>query len=123
MARYSILFGFLMVLLGVAGWVAAGATAASKTALIIPSAFGGALILCGLIGAKFPGANKHVMHVAALVALLGTVGGLMMAIKGLLGEPHWLKIVTQGSLGVLCLVFLVLCVRSFIQARVARKQV
>lgn len=123
MARYSIVFGVLMVLLGVAGWVAAGATAAAKTALIIPSAFGGVLILCGLIGAKFPGANKHVMHVAALVALLGTVGGLMMAIKGLLGEPHWLKIITQGSLGVLCLVFLVLCVRSFIQARVARKQV
>jgi hypothetical protein len=123
MARNSILFGILMVLLGVAGWVAAGATAAAKTALIIPSAFGGVLILCGLIGAKFPGANKHVMHVAALVALLGTVGGFMMAIKGLLGEPHWLKIVTQGSLGVLCLVFLVLCVRSFIQARVARKQV
>lgn len=123
MARNSILFGILMVLLGVAGWVAAGATAAAKTALIIPSAFGGVLILCGLIGAKFPGANKHVMHVAALVALLGTVGGFRMAIKGLLGEPHWLKIVTQGSLGVLCLVFLVLCVRSFIQARVARKQV
>ncbi|WP_038171834.1 hypothetical protein [Verrucomicrobium sp. BvORR106] len=122
MARYSILFGILMVLLGVGGWVAAGATAAAKTALIIPSAFGGVLILCGLVGAKYPGANKHVMHVAALVALLGTAGGLTMAIKGLLGEPHWLKIVTQGSLGVLCLVFLVLCVRSFIQARVARKQ-
>lgn len=111
-----------MVLVGVVGWMAAGATAAAKTAIIIPSAFGGLLILCGLIGAKFPGANKHVMHVAALVALLGTGGGLGMAIKGLLGDPNWRKIGTQGSLGILCLVFLVLCVRSFIQARAARKQ-
>lgn len=113
-----------MVLLGVVGWFAAGASSASLTALIIPAAFGTLLILCGLIGAKFPGANKHVMHVAALVALIGTAGGLGMAGKGLAAGDavNWLKVSTQGTLGLLSLVFLILCVRSFVAARRARQQ-
>ncbi|HSJ01388.1 MAG TPA: hypothetical protein VK956_03000 [Verrucomicrobium sp.] len=122
MARISLIFGFLLVLLGTVSWGIAGFDATRITAFAFPAGFGTILILCGIIGGKFPGANKHVMHVAALIALLGAGGGISMAIKAASKGETTLKIATQGTLGVLCLVFLVLCVRSFIQARIARKQ-
>lgn len=65
----------------------------------------------------------HLMHLAALCGLLGALGGLGMAvpklIRGDLERP--LAIASQVSMGVVCLIFVILCVRSFIQARKARQ--
>ena len=58
------------------------------------------------------------MHAAALIALLGAGGALSRAIPGLLaaGELR-LASVSQLLMGAALLVYLALCVRSFILAR------
>lgn len=113
------LFGFILAVLGVAGYSFSGA--GSMTALI-PAFFGIALYICGRIGMAAPNTRKHVMHVAALVALIGTLGGLGMGLPKLpallAGEAErpfaiWLQL----GMGVLLLIFLGLCIRSFIHAR------
>jgi len=61
------------------------------------------------------------MHLAAVVALLGTVGGLVPVI---LRNFRFEEVAVKVGLGmaVLSAVFLALCVNSFIQARKARTQ-
>jgi len=126
MAKLSLVFGVLLIALGTAAFLLAGATAKAVTSLI-PAFFGIIMLLLAAIASKGHAANKHAMHVAALVTLLGSLGGLGMGvpniIKYLKGDhTAWLKAFSQGGMGILCVVFLVLCIRSFINARKARLQ-
>lgn len=123
MPKQALLFGSLLIALGLIGFVATGST--HKTALI-PAIPGLILALCGVIGTAVPKARMHVMHVAALIGLLGASGLAMSAKKilvlvggGAVERPiaAWL----QFGMGAISLVFLVLCVKSFIDARRARK--
>ena len=119
MWKISVLFGILLSLLGLGGYILSGA--ASGTALI-PLAFGLPLIIAGII-AKKESLRKHAMHAAATVALLGAIGGLVRPIMQLVkGEAIPMNAATfsQVSLAVLCIVFVVLCARSFVQARKAQ---
>jgi hypothetical protein len=50
---------------------------------LIPSGFGTLIFLSGLISVFAPEIRKHLMHVAALVGLLGTLGGLGMGLPKL----------------------------------------
>jgi hypothetical protein len=56
------------------------------------------------------------MHVAALVGLLGLLGGFGMGLKKVISAPD-LAAYSQLFLGMVCLLFLIICVRSFIAAR------
>jgi uncharacterized membrane protein len=122
MPRISIVFGTLLLVLGAGTYLAALAgstgTTASPTALI-PAFFGIVLIVCGVVVSAKPSLRNHVMHVAALVGLLGVVGGLMRPAKALLGGTLVvsLPVIAQITMALLCGVFVVLCVRSFIEAR------
>ena len=64
----SLVFGILLALVGVVGFVATGCL--HPTALI-PAYLGVVLVVCGALGLKASEkARKHIMHVAVLVALL-----------------------------------------------------
>ena len=118
MARLSILFGFLLVILGLVGYFLQGETK-SPTAFI-PAAFGLLLILPGIVAIIKPKVNMHAMHVSALIGVIGTLGGLGMGLPKLLSNEEStvsLATLSKISMGVLCLVFVILCVRSFINAR------
>lgn len=88
---------------------------------LIPAYFGAALILCGLV-ARVERLRMHAMHVAALLGLAGLVMPLVMVVKKLLGGGEFTT-GTWGQLGMAALsgIFLGLCVKSFIDARRARK--
>lgn len=88
----------------------------SPTAFI-PAGFGVLLGIFGLIATK-ESARKHAMHGAAVVGLLGLLGGFGMGIKKVVSEPG-LAAYSQLFLGLVSLVFLVVCIRSFIAARKA----
>lgn len=123
MSGLSIGIGVLLAALGLVGYMMSGG--ASLTALI-PTAFGLAFLLLGIL-ARNESKRKHVMHAAAALSLLGagfTVGGLVKAFSMLGGatveRPQ--AVIAQAIMAVLCLVFLVFAVRSFIRARRARQQ-
>lgn len=115
MPRISMVVGVLLMLLGAAFFTLTGA----KTALI-PAPFGLLIALCGYL-AQRPGFRKHMMHAAIIIALLGAVGSGMQLPK-VLGDADRSLAATEMSLMLGgCVVYIVLCVRSFIQARRSRQ--
>jgi hypothetical protein len=117
MAKLSIIFGILLIALGIIAFVATGS--AHKTALI-PTYFGAGLALCGFI-AMNPLLRMHAMHGAVLISLLGAIACLMRLVRPLMGNPIDVPAFTsQLIMFLLCAIFTALCVRSFIAARKAR---
>ena len=122
MSGISIVAGLLLVVIGSTGFTyGMNAGTASVTALI-PAFFGIVLIACGAIGIIAEGMRKHIMHLAVVVALLGfilTAGRMVMkaATGGLEASP---AVMSQGAMAAVCLVFVVLAIRSFAAARSAR---
>ena len=114
MYKITILFGVLLVATGLAGYFGTGAE--HKTALI-PAIIGAILFVCGLMAAN-ENRRMMAMHIAVLIGLIGAIGVIPSLIKE--GQPAAALISKIVTL-VLCVVFVVLCVRSFIQARKARE--
>lgn len=124
MPKLAIIFGLILDVLGVASFIATGAT--HLTALI-PSIFGTMIFLSGILAHVRPGLRKHAMHVAAMFGLFGTLGGLGMGLPkigavlaGAAERP--VAVVMQIAMGLISLVFLGLCVKSFIDARRAKPE-
>jgi uncharacterized membrane protein HdeD (DUF308 family) len=123
MSTVTVVFGVLFIALGVGGFVATGSE--HKTALI-PAAFGIAFVICGVLARK-DAMRKHAMHAAAMLGVLGTLGtipGVINVFKMLSGEEikRPPAAVAQTIMCALSIIFVVLCVRSFINARRNRAQ-
>jgi hypothetical protein len=124
MAKITILFGIVLILLGGFGYVETGSHA--PTALI-PSYVGAVLAVLGFL-AMTPDAKRRMlfMHIAVTVGLLGFLGtfkgGIIDYILMLDGRqfPHPAAVREKAAMSVLLLVFVILCVRSFVAARRAR---
>jgi fucose 4-O-acetylase-like acetyltransferase len=117
-ASTTIVFGTLMILLGVVGYFVTGRQ--SPTALI-PAIPGLLFVILGAL-ARNPRLRMHAMHAVAALALIG----FLAMIPGLIKLMRWAggtapgrpaAVVSQSVLAGLLLVFLVLCVRSFVAAR------
>ena len=112
------LFGLLLIVLGLASYVTTGRT--SVTALI-PAFVGAVFVILALV-ARNPAARKHLMHAAVALALLGalgTLGRIIPAVRD--GNTTRPAVLAQIAMTVLLLVYVALGVRSFIEARRARK--
>ncbi len=125
MAWPTILSGALLAMVGVTGYLNAVPNVEGKVSptALIPAGFGAALIVCGILAFR-ESIRKHVMHAAAMVGLLGAVGGFVPLIrqysKGVAFDPT-APAQRSGLLMVLiCAVFVGLCVKSFVDARKRR---
>ena len=128
MAKTTLIFAGLLILLGVGGYAAASAgvmgAKASPTALI-PAVVGILIGICGVVALR-ESLRKHAMHGAVLVGLLGCLAG---AGRGLPGLPSLLSgtsekplaVILTNVMAVICGVFVALCVKSFIDARKRRQ--
>jgi hypothetical protein len=116
----SIIFGLLLIGLGVWGYTTSELEGNLKYTALIPAAVGAILALCGAL-ALVERFLKHAMHTAALIGVIGLgVAAWRFVSKAVAsGTVDLHKTSTQAVLGmmVLCLVFVALCVNSFIQAR------
>lgn len=117
----TIIAGSLLSLLGVVGYVFSESR--SLTALI-PLVFGTMLELFGALALR-PDFKKHAMHGASIIGLVGILGAapgaltfLKLITGGDVARPLAAKI--QAAMFVTCTVFLVLCIRSFQNARARR---
>lgn len=122
MPQVTIVYAILLILLGVGGYFVTGQ--ASVTALI-PAFFGLPVLLCGILARKEQ-LLRHAMHAAAMLGLIGffgSVSGIPQAITLLTGgevaRPP--AAVSKATMAVLSVIFVALCVNSFIQVRKARK--
>ena len=111
--KLSISVGTALILLGLILYISTGSK--SVTALI-PSFFGVPILACGFI-AKNEHRRKMAAHIAVLFALLGSLGGLGMGIKKTASDGLGSAQIGQLVMGIICLIYLVACIRSFISAR------
>jgi hypothetical protein len=121
LSRTAILFGILLIGVGVAGYLMGG-DHKSPTALI-PAIEGLLLVICGAIVVAKPAARKHAMHAAAMVGTLGFLAAAGRLVPKLIkGEiPATLPLTCLLLMIALSALFVFLCVRSFIAARRARE--
>ena len=123
MAKVTIVFAALLIALGLVGFIGTGSQ--HYTALI-PAAFGLLLAIFGALSfSPDPGRRKLFMHINVTLGLLGFLGtalGLIQWFQMLAGAAVKNPPATQSkaAMAILCLVYVVLCVRSFIAARKAR---
>jgi hypothetical protein len=123
LAKLTIVFGVLLIALGVAGFVLTGSQ--HPTALI-PVGFGLVLCVCGVLAnTEDSGRRMLWMHIAVTVGLLGFLAtGARVVMKYVAtGGAGFLDaaIEAQLSMCVLCGIFVALCVGSFVSARRSRR--
>ncbi|MBK9097058.1 MAG: hypothetical protein IPM14_02850 [bacterium] len=118
MAKFSIILGIILIALGLISYL--GISSESITALI-PTFLGIPILILGYLALneKY---LKHAMHGALVLVILGfggTVGGLIKFFRLLGGEvfERPSAIIVQAIMAVLCLVFLIFAIKSFIDAR------
>jgi hypothetical protein len=119
MAYLAIGYGAAMELLGLIGFLATGSK--SPTALI-PCIFGTLALACGVLALLRPDLRKHVIHAAAVFALIGflapfrVIGPIVTLVSG--GEVvRPAAVIAQAIMLLLSGLFLAACIRSFVAAR------
>ena len=126
MARVTYVFGILLIALGLIGFWGTGSI--HPTALI-PTWFGLALVAGGILAiSPSEGRRKLFMHINVTVGLLGLIGAIAAALQGYgharsLGvNPDYIALAAKLTMAALLLIYVNLCVRSFIQARRSRQE-
>ncbi len=121
MAKVTLVFAVLLIALGLAGYLGTGS--AHVTALI-PTWIGLALGIGGLFAiSPSESRRKLFMHINVTVGLLGFLGGAAEAVRGYaharsLGvDPDLIALGSKLTLAGLMLIYVFLCVKSFIDAR------
>jgi uncharacterized BrkB/YihY/UPF0761 family membrane protein len=135
MFRPACIIAALLVAVGLLGFFLGHpdpATGHASLTALIPEWIGVALGLLALVAHTYPATRRHAMHAAALISLIAVLGTAVQLCKTLANTPALadspeqenavahLKIFSMSATLLLCLVFLVLCVRSFIAIRRAR---
>jgi len=126
MAKLTIVFGVLLIILGLVGFYGTGGI--HHTALI-PTWFGLALGIGGFLAISPSEKRRKIfMHINVTVGLLGLIGAIGSALhayghaRSLGMDPDWKALSAQITMAVLLLIYVNLCVRSFIQARRSRQE-
>lgn len=125
MPKMAMISGMLLTVLGVVVyvfWQQLGALKQSWTALI-PMIVGIPLMLFGWLSLAKPDLRKHFMHVAVTLALLGALASLGRLISVMIKKPSLgVGPVANAIMAIICIVFVVMSVRSFIAVRRERER-
>ena len=124
MAKVTLVFAVLLMALGLFSFLGTGSQ--HPTALI-PTWFGLALGVFGILAiSPSESRRKLFMHVNVTIGLLGLLGAGGRAVQSYLHAksagttPDQVALEAQVTMAGLLLVYVILCVRSFIAARRAR---
>jgi hypothetical protein len=121
MALTAIYCGLLLIIVGVVGYVYGMSIGHASPTALIPAAFGLLLIILGYIAKAKENLRKHIMHVAVLVGLIGFVLPAGRLLINYATFSISAAVFSQIAMAIICLIFVVLCIRSFIDARRVEK--
>ena len=125
MPSTSIISGVLLILLGIIGYVLGMNDGNASPTALIPALFGILLVIFGFLAKSKENLRKHLMHAAVLVGLLGflATASSILKIPALLSgtAERPMAVASQFAMALICLVFVIMCVNSFIAARRSRE--
>ena len=123
MAKLTLGLGVLLILVAIVGFVATGS---SHPTALIPGGVGLLFCIFGALASSADVKKRMLwMHVAVTVALLCFVGTIkadrdvFLLSRGTVFE-HPIAIEEKAAMSLLCLIFVLLCVRSFVAVRRSR---
>jgi hypothetical protein len=126
MAKVTIIFGVLLIVLGMVGYFGTGS--AHPTALI-PTWWGVALGVGGFLAiSPSEGRRKLFMHINVTLGALGCIGAFVEALRGYGAarsagfDPDMKAFAAKLAMAILLLIYVNFCVRSFIDARRKRQE-
>jgi hypothetical protein len=117
MARVTLVFAVLLAGLGMGGYVGTGSE--HPTALI-PAGFGIVLGIFGFLAVSpNEGRRRLFMHMNVTIAFIGFLGTIAQIFNSLASgkELDLIALAAQLAMAWLLLIYVILCVRSFIAAR------
>jgi len=131
MAKVTLVFAVLLIALGLAGYLGTGSQ--HPTALI-PTWFGLALGVFGVLAiSPSESRRKLFMHVNVTIGLVGFIGAVVEIVRSFVAHSrvapqagpsfapmNGIALGSKVSMAGLLLIYVILCVRSFIAARRAR---
>ncbi len=125
MAKVTLFFAVLLIALGLVGYLGTGS---QHSTALIPTWFGVALGIFGLLAiSPSESRRKLFMHINVTIGLLGFLGAAAEGIRGYLHaksnglEPDQIALASKSTMAGLMLIYVILCVRSFIAVRRSRK--
>jgi hypothetical protein len=109
--------GLALILVGIAGYVWGILDNRASLTALIPAVFGLVIALFGTVAKSNESLRKHLMHGALLVALVGLVipAYRLLSMGGQLSLTP--AVVSQAAMALICLIFLILGIQSFVNAR------
>jgi hypothetical protein len=121
LAKVTLVFAALLIALGLVGYFGTGA---QHVTALIPAWFGLALGIGGLLAiSPSESRRKLFMHINVTIGLLGFIGGAIETIRGYVHaksaglQPDQIALASKLTMTGLLLLYVILCVRSFIAAR------
>ena len=123
MPTVAMIFGALLSTLGVVAYAAPemlGEGKAYQISALSPAFVGVPITLAGLVSLLKPSLLKHAMHLAAMLGVFGLIGGFMPVILRKF-DTDTAAVKVGVGMTLLSAVFVGLCVKSFIDAKKARK--
>lgn len=124
MAKFTLVTALVLIVLGIAVFVA---TSSHAPTALIPAYFG---ILLGIFGllANTENSKRRMlfMHIAVTIGLIGVIfpgwraGSAFLASTRETAILHPAAVKEEFAMAIICLIFVLMCVRSFIAARRAQ---
>ncbi len=117
MPTISIAFGIVLILIGLIGYLDGICTGRASVTALIPAFFGIVMLILGIIARSSETLRKHLMHAAVIIALLGFILPAGRVISKIGELSFSAAAISQISMALVCLIFVIIAIRSFIDAR------
>src|SRR5215468_8947772 len=117
MTTVGIYCGVALILIGLAGYLYGVSSGHASPTSLIPAAFGLVIAILSAIGRARDNLRKHMMHIAVLFGLLGFILPAGRLLANYSSFTLGAAAISQIAMAAVCLIFVVLALKSFIDAR------
>ena len=117
MPNTSVWFGRILIILGLIGYGYGIYNGNASPTALIPAVFGVILMILGHLAQSKENLRQHLMHGAVIVGLLGFILPLGRIFSNISNFSLTFASTMLISMALICLIFVILCVKSFIDAR------